>query len=326
MMMSNMDALFSQLNPIKVRFKFLLGELRLGDWFPRLCVIDASKLDDLSKDALNKLLTLHLPDHADGYYLHRFSIDTFQLGISRHGEWLFYKLRNERRYLVELSGTFNEYLDRRSAKSRNKIKRAVKKILDQYPDALQIATTPSQIIEFYQQAVEISNQTYQEKLLGSGLPKNEEFLLSMQEYAESGKARGYLLLYQGTPIAYAWCTANENAVNYQVVGYLPEWSFLSPGTVLLYLIIEDLFEHDEYSVLDFGPGESVYKSSFSTTSIEYADIFIFKCCWRNRILVWLHWKVECTSTLIGKCLENVGLKNLVKKIMRRWCPFGSRNN
>ncbi|MDD2541860.1 MAG: GNAT family N-acetyltransferase [Desulfuromonadaceae bacterium] len=325
MEMDSLNELILQMAPVKVRFKYILGELRLGDWFPRLFIFDVSKLDTLSKYPFDEISVLYLPDHADGYCLRRTSVDAFQRGISRHGEWLRYSPRIERLYLVEITGTFDDYLNRRSSKSRKNLKRAVKKVLEQSPDALQIATNPSQIVNFYREASEISEQTYQEKLLGSGLPKNEEFMRSMQECAERGKARAYLLRYQGKSIAFAWCAANGDVLNYQLVGYLPEWASLSPGTVLLYMIIEDIFKHGEYSVLDFGPGESAYKAAFATTSIEYADVFVFQCNWRNRILVWLHWKVERTSTFFGRFLENLGLKKLVRNTMRKWMPFGGRS-
>lgn len=321
-----LNKLTLNVTPTKIRFKYLLGELRLGDWFPKLFMLDVSKLENFSQYSFDQISVINLPDNVDGYCFNRTPIDAYQRGVSRCGEWICYSPRKERLYLVEIDGTFDAYLNRRSTKSRKNLRRAVKKVLEGCPEALQIATTPAQIADFHEEASEISRQTYQEKLLGSGLPKSDEFIRSMQECAERGAARAYLLRYQSKSIAFAWCKANGDVLNYQVVGYLPECAHLSPGTVLLYLIIEDLFKGGEYSFLDFGPGESTYKAAFATTSIEYADVYFFKCNWRNRFLVGLHWKIECTSTLIGRGFEVLGIKKLVRNAMRKLLPFGSRSN
>ena len=302
--------------PSRVRFKYLLGELLFGDWRPLLQPVDAPESSSEPWPQLDQLPMGGLPGEVEGYHCRRAATGRFPRGISRQGPWLCYSPRQERLYYVELSGTFEDYLKRRSVKSRHNLKRSVKKLLGVSPDALEILTTDGQMPAFQREACEISRQTYQERLLGSGLPSTPEYLRSMEDKARRGEARGYLLRHQGQAIAFAWCTARGSVMVYEVIGYLPELAAFSPGTVLLYLIVQDLFGHGGYSLLDFGPGDAFYKAAFSTGSMEYSDVYLFRPSWRNRWRVWLHWRVERFSTATGAWLERIGLKKKIRMKMR----------
>jgi CelD/BcsL family acetyltransferase involved in cellulose biosynthesis len=51
--------------------------------------------------------------------------------------------------------------------------------------------------------------------------------------------------------------------HYSDVAYDEEFAGLSPGSVLLFLLLEDLFGHCRPSILHFGIGEADYKRRFS---------------------------------------------------------------
>jgi CelD/BcsL family acetyltransferase involved in cellulose biosynthesis len=220
-----------------------------------------------------------------------------------------------------LAGTFSEYLQRHSAKSRHNLKRSVKKLLERNPGGvLEIASEEKQMAAFHHAAVAISRRTYQERLLGAGLPNTAEYLCEMQSLARRGEARGYLLRDRGQAIAFAWCSAHGRLITYNVIGYLPECSALSPGTVLLYLILEDLFQTGIYSVLDFGVGESFYKQAFATHHIDFSTAYLFRPEWRYTWRVWLHWWLDRVSSGLGRLLDRLGLKHLVRGLVwKLWC-------
>jgi len=304
-------------NPVRMRFKFQFGELALSDWRPTLVPLEAPVSADPSWPNLESLCAAEtLPVHVDGFCFRRADVARFPRGLSRQGVWLSYSPREERLYFVELDSTFDDYLKRRSPKSRQNLKRAVKRFLERTPEALEVATTPEQMAVFHREAVSISRQTYQERLLGAGLPDSPEYLLSMQEKAHRGTARGYLLRDQGKPIAFAWCAARGDVMVYEVIGYLPEHADLSPGTVLLYLILENLFALNQYRLLDFGPGHAFYKEAFATGSLEFADAYLFRSTWHNRWRIWLHWHVERFSSNVGALLDRWGLKKKIRMAMR----------
>jgi hypothetical protein len=175
---------------------------------------------------------------------------------------------------VNLAGDFEAYLQRRSPKSRQNLKRSVKRFMDSNPDGFEVFTTPQSMIEFHREAVSISKRTYQSFMLNAGLPDGAEYLHQMQDRA-ARRGKRVPASRAGNPVAFAWCTAKGDEITYQIIGYLSEYADKSPGTVLLYQIIQDLFALGQYRLFDFGTGSAFYKESFATDKIDFADSYLF---------------------------------------------------
>lgn len=307
-----------EIAPQHVRFKFMLGEWVFGEWrqlFIPLLYETSTNMRDWP--AVDHLSLSAMPENVAGYQLRRTAVGRFPRGVSRQGEWLCYSPRQECLYFVNLVGSFDAYLQLRSPKSRQNLKRAVRRFMDQNPDGFTVYSLPESMAEFHGAASSISKQTYQTFMLNAGFPATPEYLRVMQEVALRGEARGYLLREQGQPIAFAWCTAKNDEITYQIVGYLPEHADKSPGTVLLYLIIQDLFTLGKYRLLDFGPGSAFYKESFATDKIEFADSYLLRPGLKNDLRLRLLWSTECFSGMVGDWLDRMGLKKKMRLLMRK---------
>lgn len=311
-------------SPVRVRFKYQLGEWVLGHWCPELVPINADALDECAAEIAGRLTPQNLLPAVAGFHLRRARAECFSRGLSMQGSWLCYSPRMEKLYYVEIIGTFEDYLKRRSPKSRQNLKRTVKRYMERNPGALEIATEPDAMAAFQREAIAISRKTYQERLLGSGLPDTSAFLHAMKEKASNGEARGYLLRDQGQAIAFAWCAARGNTLVYEVIGYLPQHADQSPGTVLLYLILQDLFALERFSLLDFGSGHAFYKESFSTGFSAYADTYLLRASWGHRWRLYLHWLVERFSSWMGALLDRWGVKKRIRLAMRGMHAFVTR--
>lgn len=294
--------------------RFRIGEKTVWTWRPAMAVWDFSELDHA---AWSEPDPDEFPPGADGVMCRGAPLGKYPLGISRYGRYICYAPRMEKTYFVSIEGTFEEYVRRFSAKRRHNLKRSVRWFMERSNGApMTVARSPEEIEEFHRRAVEISRQTYQERLLSAGLPAGPEFLASMQKTAQEGMARGYLLWCEGRPAAFAWCTGKRDRLNYGVIGYLQDLAKMSPGTALLYLILEDLFQEKKFRIFDFGVGEGWYKESFSTGCEEFVNAFLFLPTWRNRILVRLHFVTEKMNSSVGAFLDRLGLKRAVKKLVR----------
>lgn len=300
----------------RVRVKYQLGEWVLADWRPALLTLQPPDGADAHWPALTALGAHGLPAGVAGYQLRRTAVPRFPRGLSRQGDWLCYSPRQERLYVVDIAGGFEDYLQRRSAKSRQNLKRAVKRFVEGNADALQVLTAPEDMPAFHREAVAISRQTYQTQLLGAGLPDTPAFLQSMQDKAARGEARAYLLRDRGQAVAFAWCAARGATLVYEVIGYRPEQAERSPGTVLLYLILQDLFALGRYPVLDFGPGHAFYKEAFATRHTDFADAWLLRASWGHRWRLWLHQRVDAVSEAVGGWLERHGWKRRIRQAMR----------
>lgn len=300
-----------------VRFKFLLGEWHLASWRPRFQPLRAGAGAAAGWPVAADVRPEDLHPQADGYWCQQADTERFPLGLSRFGPWVCYVPRRERLYCVDIEGGFEPYLARWSSKSRYNLRRSVKKLQERNPAGLlELAERPEQMDAFLREAAAISRTTYQSRLLQSGLDYDERAVRTMEELALRGNARGYLLRDAGQAIAFAWCAGAGDRLTYNVIGYREETAALSPGTVLLYLIVEDLFRLGRFKVFDFGVGEAPYKQLFATRALDFADAYLFRPAGRHRLRAWLHWRVDRLSSTIGRLLERAGLKSRVRHWIR----------
>lgn len=300
--------------------RFRIGEYPFWIWRPRLVAIDCSGQASMDWQALdNRPLDAAL----DGYLCRNLTPGDLRAGVHRQGDWLVYVRGEEKSFHIEIRGNFEDYLSRFTAKKRRDLRRIIRRFQPSGGSPLWIAKRPEEMEEFHRRAVEISLQTYQQKLFRAGIPENPDFVEKMKGLAAVGMARGYLLWFEGRPVAYGWCEGKGGQLDYVYTGYLPKYANLSPGTALLYLLLEDVFREKEFQVFSFGSGETWYKEYFSTGCRVYVDAMVFRPGWRYRLLARLHAALESGNDRAGKLLEKCGVKRAVRSALRRVAGVGA---
>jgi CelD/BcsL family acetyltransferase involved in cellulose biosynthesis len=254
----------------------------------------------------------------DGVFCRGTSTTSLSPGVFKDGELIRYLTHVDVLYSVAISGSFQDYLKAFSPKSRQNLTRSVRRFSEQQGGNIgcEVYTKSEDMPTFHAEALAISRKTYQTRLLHAGLPEGEGFVQEMCALAARGMARGYLLRDGPRAIAFAWCRGQGDRLTYSIIGYLPTDSQLSPGTILLYHILEDLFTCKKFSVIDFGTGSAQYKTMFSTDKQDVVTVYYFRTTPKNQVLVILHWLLFRFSALVGRWLEEQGIKARLKKILR----------
>jgi hypothetical protein len=231
------------------------------------------------------------------------------------GPWLRYTPVQYKRFLVDASGSLEEYLTRFSSKSRKNIRRSAKKYESLSPggECWRVYRTVSEVREFLRLASAISVNTYQTRLFNEGLSDTDEIRLRLEETASQGRLRGYMLFHGDAPSAFALCEAKGNVLLYKTIGYDPNHASLSPGTVLLWHLLTQLFTDKEFRYLDFGEGEAFYKEFFSNCPLPCARVYYFR---RTPMLV----AAVCAHCAWHRTLDAVvrlpGVRSLVNNMRR----------
>ncbi len=127
--------------------------------------------------------------------------------------------------------------------------------------------TSAELAEFFDFARRVSANSYQERLLDCGLPTGQDFVDDAIQAASHDDLRAFLLFAQGEPVSYLYCPVENGVLQYAYLGYLPEHSKLSPGTVLQWLAMESLFAEHRFTAFDFTEGDSEHKRFFSTHQV-----------------------------------------------------------
>lgn len=208
---------------------------------------------------------------------------------------LRYASRYGERYVVDLQGTFSEYLQKFSNKSRNTLKRKVKKFEEQSKIVdFREYRSPSEMIAFRDIAVAISHASYKSEC-GLGFQESEGFARQLELDAATGSVRGYVLMSEDRPVAYVFCRIDNDVIVYKHLGYDERFAQRSPGTALLYLILQRLFDEGEFRLLDFdGTEYYAYKKFFATRAINCARVFWFRPRLPEVALFGAHWILTAT--------------------------------
>ena len=311
-----MNASAVECDPGRARLKYLFGEflvldLRLPALICRVPFPPAVNFACLPEHLISKVANSAVTITAPSWPLSR-----AQRKLSIAGRYLLYIPAIKPRYFISLTGTFEEYLAKTfQSKTRKNILRTVRK-LEADDSEFRICRTVPEMEIFLSRAKQISARTYQTTMLGVGLPASQEFHQSTLEGARSGGVRGYLLSYKQQPAAFAYCECKDPTLLYSIIGYDPQFAALSPGTVLLYYIVRHLFDEHRFQWLDFGIGESQYKSTFGTDFRTCGDVYLFPLGPRGLAIALSHWALDSSSALLGKLLESIGVKARVRKWLR----------
>ncbi len=226
---------------------------------------------------------------------------------------LRYAIRYGLRYVVDFNASFDEYLKKFSNKSRNTLKRRVKKSVKDYeaPELLQYRT-PFEILIFRQVAIDISHRSYKNEI-GWGFEESEGFARQLESDASMNRVRGFVLMLDGVPAAYVFCRIEYDVIVYKHLAYDARFAGRSPGTVLLYLTLEQLFKEREFRLLDFDGMEYFpYKEFFATRSVPCVRVVWFRPTIRNFTLFGSHCIIMAAWHLAS------GLGNVLRGHRRKW--------
>ena len=214
---------------------------------------------------------------------------------------------------------FDAYLAKFSSKSRNEIRRQVKKYIAfcGQEDPCREFSSPDEMDEFCALARQVSQRTYQEQVGHNGFPSGEAFLNELRTLAAGDQMRGHILFHGQRPIAYSYGTVSSDALVGQYIGYDPEYRDWSPGSVLTFLIVRRLVEEKRFRIWDFGHSEQDYKKFFATHTFPAADIHLFRPTLRNHFILTAHVVLNSAVGAVGTVLDRLGLKKKLKRLMRR---------
>lgn len=240
-----------------------------------------------------------------------------EIRARRPGMLVYVRQYYPRHYAV-LDGTFSAYLDRMSSQRRSMLKRKVRKFTETCGGALDVREyrTPAEMADFHRLARQVSEKTYQERLLDAGLPDHASFRASMTQRAREDKVRGYLLFAEGQPVSYLYTPIEEGCVLYAYLGYDPGFAAYSPGTVLQYEAMARLFGEGRYRLFDFSNGDGQHKRQFSTDQVDCVDVVLLRPTLANRLLVASHAGFNHMIERIGQLTKRWGIKARLRRLLR----------
>ena len=238
--------------------------------------------------------------------------------ISVAGDYLRYVPLQYEHCYIDLGWTFEEYRQKFSSKTRSTIQRKIRKFTNYCGGKLEWRAyrTPAEIPDFFALARTVSTRTYQERMLDIGLPDDDQFLSDSVALAAEDRLRAFILFHGSRPVSYLYCPEEQGVVTYAFLGYDPDYRRWSPGTILQWLAIEQLFEERKFRFFDFTEGTSDHKRLFATHYRLCANVFFVRRSLRNSLLIRSHRLSQTITTGIGNILDRTGLKTKLRNLLR----------
>lgn len=292
--------------------RFQIGARTLAA-IPRRLERVALSLDDVLADALPALPPLDRG--ADGYLVT--SLPAHHAAALRRSGLIASVRQRYTRYDVDLAAGEAAWRAMLSAQTRAALRRKARKLAEANGGTIDIRAYRSvaDLAGFHPLARAVSQTTYQQRLLGSGLPGDADFIAGMYALSSEDAVRAWLLFVGEAPVAYLWCSAQGSALRYDHVGHDPAWAHLSPGTLLMEAALASLFG-DRFARFDFTEGEGQHKRAFATGGAACVDLLLLRPTLANGASIAALATFDGAMALAKRAAHAPALGRLAKKVRR----------
>lgn len=300
---------------VALPIKFQIGARTLLKVERRLVRVPLD-LDDAISGAIPALPPLS--PRAHGYAITSLPAEAgAELAAANPAMFGFVRQRYTRRY-TDLGGDFASFLAGLSSNARATVKRKGRKLAEHSGGAVDVRRfrAPDEIAAFHPIARALAEQTYQERLMGSGLPGAQDFVRGMIEAAAADRVRAWLLYIAGVPAAYLYCAVEAGVVRYDYVGHAPQFADLSPGAVLQIEAFRDLFGEGAFRLFDFTEGDGQHKRQFATGGVACVDLLLLRRSPGNLALAGAVSGFDRAMAIAKAATRQLGLESLARRVRR----------
>lgn len=237
--------------------------------------------------------------------------------LSPQWRGLTFERQRYTRYYVDLGAGEAAWRATLSGQTRSTMKRKTKKLAAASGGVLDVRRfrTAEELARFHPIARAVAEKTYQERLMGAGLPGDSASVQKMTAAAAADKVRAWLLFVDDNPAAYLWCGADGATLRYDYVGHDPAFSALSPGSVLMEAALVDLFQ-DRFARFDFTEGEGQHKRLMASAGVECRDLLLLRPTMANRSALALVTGFDAAIDVAKRATAVPALQRLAKRVRR----------
>jgi CelD/BcsL family acetyltransferase involved in cellulose biosynthesis len=299
--------------------KFQLGARTLASIHRELARVSIDLIDAMS----GRLPSLPpLPREAHGYFITSLAEPRLDDIVRAVPEMLPHVRQRYARYHTDLRLDFAEYWGRLSSNTRSQLKRKGRRVAEVSGGSVRVRAyrTADEVEEFHDVARRISARSYQETLMGAGLPDDDRFIRAMVGAAAADRVRAWILTIAGEPAAYLYGEGRGGVLRYDHVGHDPAFNDLSPGSVLMLEAMRDLMsgppDARRFERFDFTEGEGQHKRAFATGAVPCLDLLLLKPSLTNRLTAATLGSFDRAAAAAKRASGHPALKGLAKKVRR----------
>lgn len=222
----------------------------------------------------------------------------------------------EARWILRFPGSYNDFWMTKSSKTRNSIKRKEKKIVSKFPE-LKVEKFPpgSNYLKILEHIEVLIKKTYQYRLGITPLSQHEG-INYWRRLSNLNRLAATVVTTKGIPVAFSWAHVYKSVALFGTPGYDPKYREYYIGEYCNLRLIELLAESSNTKIVDYGLGYSEYKKRLGTGYELQGHVLLFAETLKGLYLKMLIKSFNHINKSVTKIMENFGLKEKVKKIIR----------
>jgi len=296
--------------------RFPMRVLRLQGYTPNMPA-DGSTYDMLIDQVLRT--------DFDAIYMNHVKTESFfwkylrSSPLIRRNLWCYSRTAPLPHLLISLDGTFESYMLKQfSAKLRQNWRRIIRRLRERGEVQLVRVTKASEIDAFLGDAYLIDRTRWQFRRFGRGLAARDRDVAQgeMQLAAKRGWLRSYLLKCGDAPCSFILGQQYGSTFYPEYVGVDEKWRDYSVGTIILLLVLEDLFKEHSPQFYDFG-SYGKWQEPFANESYPEASVWLFRRRPYPLLTGSIYRACNVISLKAGVALEKVGLKSKITQLLWR---------
>jgi len=295
--------------------KFPMRVLRLLGYTPNM---------PAEESTYDTLIDQVLRSDCDAIYMNHVRTDSFLWNYLRGSQlirkwfWCYRRTDPLPHLLIRLDGTFEHYMQKFPAKLRQNWRRTIRLLQKHGEVQLMRITSAPDIDAFLEAAYGIDRTTWQFRRFGRGLAARDLDVArgEMHLLARRGWLRSYLLKCGDMPCSFVLGQQYGSTFYPENVGIDDKWSEYSVGTIILGLILEDLFRERPPQVYDFG-SHVKWQELFATESYPEVSVWLFRRRSYPLLAGSIYRACNVVSTAAGAALERFGLRSRVRRLLWR---------
>jgi hypothetical protein len=255
----------------------------------------------------------------DGWLLRSLPAERLPALRAQMQDWLV-AVRQDypRHYIAMQHASFDDWWQGFSSKTRSTLSRKARRLAEQFDGGFTVRSyrTEAEVAEFMAVAGELSDRTYQARLMQAGLPTGEADIAQAVAVAATDNVRAFLLVAGERAIAYLYLPVERDVLVYAHLGYDPDFAELSPGTVLHIEAMRALYGEKRFRAFDFTEGDGAHKAQFGRAMVACADVLVLRPTLRNRAAMAMMHGIDGATSRGKAMLDRMGLRARAKALIR----------
>jgi Acetyltransferase (GNAT) domain/PilZ domain len=303
-------------------------ECDLGFSIVRLPLRIAQTLDypnmPAEESAFDMLFDHIVKSGVDAVYLQKLKAESFAWNYVRYSplirrQFAYYQSGPQKQHLlIRLEGSFESYINRFPAKTRKNRLREVRHLREKGDLRLIRTTKISEVNALVEAAHKIYQNSWQfcrdgHELIGRDLNAVSDELRFL---AHRRWLRSYILKSGDSLCAFVLGHQYGGRFYAYAAGFDLAWRSYSVGTVIQFLILEDLFKENPPQLYDFGT-PVLSKDYLANVSYPVADVWLFRRRPYARLAGSIFRERNAVSRRLATALDWLGLKSRVRRLLSR---------